>query len=108
MPVCRDHLDHEVWETEDLNDIFKRITEQARPDTTFCFFTGGLDEYDGEEKDLIPLLQPLSITRHITICASSQPGRQCEKFLRNYNRTFDMSKFTKEYKRRYINTHLIL
>ncbi|KAH8749153.1 hypothetical protein BGZ57DRAFT_935097 [Hyaloscypha finlandica] len=104
--VCQDRLDHEVWEMEDLNDIFKQIARHPKLNAKFCFFVDGLDEYDGEEKDIIKLLQALSISRHIKICASSRPGRQYESFLRSYGRTFDIAHFTKGDMRRYIETHL--
>jgi hypothetical protein len=106
MSVCPDRLNHEVWEMEDLNDIFKRIARQTELDAKFCFFIDGLDEYDGEEKDVIQLLQVLSMSGHIKICASSRPGRQYESFLRNGDRTFDIAHFTKGDMRRYIDTHL--
>ncbi|KAF2795555.1 hypothetical protein K505DRAFT_416360 [Melanomma pulvis-pyrius CBS 109.77] len=104
--VCQGRLNHEIWEMEDLNDIFKRIAEQTELDAKFCFFIDGLDEYDGEERDVIQLLQALSISRHIKICVSSRPGRQYESFLRNDDRTFDIAHFTKGDMRRYIDTHL--
>ncbi|RYP08545.1 hypothetical protein DL765_008750 [Monosporascus sp. GIB2] len=106
LSVCHDRLDHEVWEMEDLNDIFKRIARQTELHAKYCFFIDGLDEYDGEEKDIIQLLQALSISGHIKICASSRPGRQYENFLRSYDRTFDIAHFTKEDMKRYIDTRL--
>ncbi|KAI1289031.1 hypothetical protein F5Y03DRAFT_378532 [Xylaria venustula] len=106
LPVCQGHLDHELWEIEDLKKVFKRIAERAEVDAKFCFFIDGLDEYDGEEKDVINLLRELSVSRHIKICTSSRPGRQYERFLQSYNRKFDIAHFTKGDMRRYISAHL--
>ncbi|KAI0455070.1 hypothetical protein F5B21DRAFT_212695 [Xylaria acuta] len=104
--IHQDRLHHEVWEMEDLNVIFQRIARQSGLDTKFCFFIDGLDEYDGDEKDIIGLLQALSISEHIKICASSRPGRQYESFLPKGDRKFDIARFTKGDMKRYIDTHL--
>ncbi|KAI1750161.1 hypothetical protein F4782DRAFT_255602 [Xylaria castorea] len=104
--VYQDRLHHEVWEMEDLNDIFKRIARQTSLDTKFCFFIDGLDEYDGDEKDIIRLLQEISISEHIKICASSRPGRQYESFLPTGDRKFDIARYTKEDMKRYIDKAL--
>ncbi|KAI1283986.1 hypothetical protein F5Y07DRAFT_96079 [Xylaria sp. FL0933] len=104
--VYRTRLHHEVWEMEDLIGIFKRIAQQTSLDTKFCFFVDGLDEYDGEEKDIIRLLQELSSSKHIKICASSRPGRQYESILPRDGHTFDIARFTKGDMERYIDTRL--
>ncbi|RWA04840.1 hypothetical protein EKO27_g10260 [Xylaria grammica] len=101
LSVCQGHLDHELWELEDLKNVFKQIAQRTEVDAKFCFFIDGLDEYDGEEKDIINLLRELSVSRHIKICTSSRPGRQYERFLQSYNRKFDIAHFTKGDMRRY-------
>ncbi|KAI0414753.1 hypothetical protein F5X98DRAFT_348474 [Xylaria grammica] len=106
LSVCQGHLDHELWELEDLKNVFKQIARRTEVDAKFCFFIDGLDEYDGEEKDIINLLGELSASRHIKICTSSRPGRQYERFLQSYNRKFDIAHFTKGDMRRYISAHL--
>ncbi|KAI1347005.1 hypothetical protein F5Y01DRAFT_296381 [Xylaria sp. FL0043] len=104
--VYQNRLHHEVWEMEDLIGIFKRIAQQTSLNTRFCFFVDGLDEYDGEEKDIIRLLQELSSSKHIKICASSRPGRQYESILPRDVHTFDIARFTKGDMERYIDTRL--
>ncbi|KAI0441725.1 hypothetical protein F4803DRAFT_407988 [Xylaria telfairii] len=104
--INQDRLHHEVWEMKKLIDIFKQIAQQTVLDTKFCFFIDGLDEYDGDEKDIIHLLQELSISQHIKICASSRPGRQYESTLPKDDRTFDIARFTKGDMLRYIKTRL--
>ncbi|KAI0975368.1 hypothetical protein F4678DRAFT_420102 [Xylaria arbuscula] len=105
-PIHQDRLSHEVWEMEDLIDIFKQIAQQTGLDTKFCFFIDGLDEYDGDERDIIRLLQELSSSEHIKICASSRPGRQYESVLPRDGRAIDIAHFTKGDMQRYIETHL--
>ncbi|TGJ78782.1 hypothetical protein E0Z10_g9987 [Xylaria hypoxylon] len=90
---------------EDLNDTFKQIAQQTSLDAKFCFFIDRLDEYDGEEKYIIKLIQELSISRYIKICASSRSRRQYESFLRGYGRPFDIAYHTKEDIRRSFNPY---
>ncbi|KAI0813210.1 hypothetical protein GGR55DRAFT_563308 [Xylaria sp. FL0064] len=104
--VYQNRLYHEAWEMEDLIGIFRRIAQGTSLGTKFCFFIDGLDEYDGEEKDIIRLLKELSISKHIKICASSRPGRQYESILPRDAHTFDIARFTKGDMERYIDTRL--
>lgn len=106
IPTCKDRLGHEVWEMEDLREVYQRMAQQTGLDAKFCFFIDGLDEYDGEEKDIIQLLQMLSAVPHIKICVSSRPGRQYENLLRLNDRTIDIAKFTKEDMKKYISRNL--
>lgn len=39
----------------------------------FCFFVDGLDEYDGQEEDIILFIKQLAASPFIKICASSRP-----------------------------------
>ncbi|KAF2967776.1 hypothetical protein GQX73_g5820 [Xylaria multiplex] len=104
--ICEDRLDHEPWNMEGLNNVFKQIAQKTNLKARFCFFIDGLDEYDGEEKDIIKLFKELSVSQYIKICASSRPGRQYESFLHSYGRTFDIAYYTKEDMRRYIDRRL--
>ncbi|KAL2842430.1 hypothetical protein BJX68DRAFT_278355 [Aspergillus pseudodeflectus] len=106
LSVCPDRLDHEAWEMEDLTDVFEAIGRQTELDFKFCFFIDGLDEYAGEEKDIIKLLETLSRCGHVKICVSSRPDRQYEDFLRRRRSPCDIARFTKEDMRRYINSRL--
>ena len=105
-PSCLDRLHHEVWEIEDLANMSKEIAQQTELHAKFCFFIDGLDEYNGDESDITQLLQSLSISEHVKICASSRPGRRFESFLHGAGRTLDIARFTKGDMRRYINMHL--
>ncbi|KAF1952962.1 hypothetical protein CC80DRAFT_571391 [Byssothecium circinans] len=106
IPACTAHLHHELWEMMELKEIFHRIAQQTELDTKYCFFVTGLDEYDGEEKDVIDLLETLSVSKDVKICASSRPGRLYEAILRSRDRKLDVAHFTKEDMQRYVKTHL--
>jgi hypothetical protein len=90
-----DYLDHETWEMEDMIAMFNHIAAQTRYHAKFCFYIDGLDEYNGDETDVEPMLQTLSSSPHIKICASSRPGQLYEKTLCRDSRAFDIAKFTK-------------
>ncbi|KAI1175867.1 hypothetical protein F4777DRAFT_548909 [Nemania sp. FL0916] len=106
VSVQQDHLHHEAWEIEDLVNSFERIAKQTMDNTKFCFFIDGLDEYEGNEKDIIGLLQALAISPHIKICVSSRPERQYEEKLSRPDRKFDIARFTKDDMKWYIDTRL--
>jgi len=104
--VCSRNLHHEPWTMKELHDTFKRIEQETRLNAKFCFFIDGLDEYEGEEKDVTQLLKTLSMSGRIKICASSRPGRQYETFLQRRSRTFDIAHFTRTDMRRHVNQSL--
>jgi hypothetical protein len=99
--VCRERP-REAWELDELVATFDRIASDTKLDSKFCSFIDGLDEYDGNESEVLPMLQVLSANPHIKICASSRPGRMYEKSLRNDQHAFDIAKFTREDKRQYV------
>ncbi|KAH6893546.1 hypothetical protein B0T10DRAFT_559525 [Thelonectria olida] len=54
---------------------------------TFCFFIDGLDEYDGEEEDILSTIERLPECPSIGICASSRPWNTfCKAFQSSKNR----------------------
>lgn len=104
--VCERRLHHEPWTKEELYETFRR-TEEARLTSKFCFFIDGLDEYEGDEGDITRLLEALSISGRIKICASSRPGRQYEHILRRQpDRMLDIVQFTQSDMHRHIDVNL--
>ncbi|KAF1971755.1 hypothetical protein BU23DRAFT_581283 [Bimuria novae-zelandiae CBS 107.79] len=104
--VCNRVLHHEPWAKEEWYDTFRCTEEETRLNAKFCFLIDGLDEYGGEEIDIIRLLEALSISGRIKICASSRPGRQYEAFLQRHNRMLDIVDLTQEDMQGHINVHL--
>jgi len=104
--VYLDRPDYETWQMQDLHDVFDRIAKHTGMSAKFCFFVDGLDEYDGDERDVIQILETLSASNHIKICASSRPGRQYESFLWKKERTVDIAHFTTGDMKKYVSTHL--
>ncbi|KAK4187626.1 hypothetical protein QBC35DRAFT_474302 [Podospora australis] len=61
------------WTKQELGRIFKRISALSFNKKRFCFLIDGLDEYDGEEEDIISWVQMLAKSPHIKILISSRP-----------------------------------
>lgn len=67
------HSEPAPWFQGEMKDTFRRIQEQGTISAKFCFFIDGLDEYDGDQSDLINILQDLTTSPDIRLCVSSRP-----------------------------------
>ncbi|KAF1348104.1 hypothetical protein BDV97DRAFT_283966, partial [Delphinella strobiligena] len=67
----------EPWTFDELSEAIGRIKGQRLVSegrsVCFCFFIDGLDEFDGDHKELPPILNGLVDAQSIKICASSRP-----------------------------------
>ncbi|GAB7341387.1 hypothetical protein MBLNU457_7643t1 [Dothideomycetes sp. NU457] len=65
------------WTLQELERLVIQLAtsqlESLGQTLRFCFFIDGLDEYDGEHTHLIKILQQMTSTSNIKICASSRP-----------------------------------
>jgi hypothetical protein len=61
------------WSRSELFRTFGVIKEGLTTSTRFCFFIDGLDEFDGEPRDLLSVIRDLSDSPSIKVCASSRP-----------------------------------
>jgi hypothetical protein len=50
-----------------------RLSKQNDISTKFCFFVDGLDEYEGDHRDIIQIMDVLSASTKMKICVSSRP-----------------------------------
>lgn len=66
------HLRHRPWKTSELRDICRQLTQQPI-DMKFCFFVDGLDEYEGEHREVNNILNDLATLPNIKLCVSSRP-----------------------------------
>jgi hypothetical protein len=66
------YLRSRPWKTDELRDVCRGLTEQSI-DIRFCFFVDGLDEYEGEHRDVINILNDLATLPNIKLCVSSRP-----------------------------------
>lgn len=85
--LCQ-HRSHEPepWSLQELREVFRRFSEMET-NYTFCFFIDGLDEYDGEEEDVIMFIKTLAASPSIKMCVSSRPWNQFRQAFgaSNYN-----------------------
>ncbi|KAF5664441.1 hypothetical protein FHETE_7032 [Fusarium heterosporum] len=64
------------WAVEDLQAAFRALLEAALPKTSICLFIDGLDEFDGDHRQIIDFFKGLTL-RHegksLKLCLSSRP-----------------------------------
>lgn len=68
----------EPWTLEELHDVFRHLPDLVTT-SKFCFFIDGLDEYDGQEKDVISFVKQLAACSSIKVCASSRPWNRFQE-----------------------------
>jgi hypothetical protein len=97
----------EPWKRKELFKALSKVQEQKALSARFCFFIDGLDEYDGDNEEIIALLQGLASSPCVKICVSSRPENV-------FLDTFDNSKWklvledlTKHDMRNYVHTLLV-
>lgn len=90
-----DHELEDLWGRKELDGCFRRLKDQVLP-AKFCFLIDGLDEYDGDEREIIKTLRDLVLSSSIKICASSRPWNAFEKaFGSNLDQKLRLQDFTK-------------
>ena len=67
------HSSSSDWTRTELVAALNNLTLRPALATKFCFFIDGLDEYDGDHRDLIDLIQGFTKSDHIKWCLSSRP-----------------------------------
>jgi hypothetical protein len=108
---------HKEWEKEfsenlttDLDQLMnavERITKANNPDTKFCFFIDGLDEYEGFDRDIAKLIKSLASSDSVKVCLASRPHNVfLSVFGRDPKLMFYIHDFTDRDIRHYIQTVL--
>lgn len=92
--ACPDHFDTESWDIDELKQAFERLSQQTTLSAKFCFFIDGLDEYNGEEEDIVDALTSLTKSHHVKVCASSRPWPEFEAAFSNPQRSLKVQDFT--------------
>lgn len=96
-------LEFEEWDMADLRVCFDRLCQLTSLSAKFCFFVDGLDEYEGDERELIDTLRLMTSSPHIKICVSSRPwpefakdfGRSCPTLAVQNHTLHDMKTYVK-------------
>lgn len=92
----------EPWSISELRDVFHEIEHVTLTSTKLCFFIDGLDEYDGPEEEILAVLQKLTQSPHVKICASSRPWPAFEHALKKSGHVLIVQEFTKSDMREYV------
>ena len=61
------------WNRRELIEAFTELSKQTAMSKKFCFFIDGLDEYGGDARELIDLIQGFAFSDHLKFCVSSRP-----------------------------------
>lgn len=73
LELCELHPATAPWTLTDLSQALDQVAKQTTLPTKFCFFIDGLDEYEGDEEDIIDLIHELATSPNIKLCVSSRP-----------------------------------
>jgi hypothetical protein len=95
-----------VWELQDLKAMFQRLAKETVLETRFCFFIDGLDEYNGEEEELVQILKFISSSPHIKICVSGRPRSIFEDFFNDHRYKLIISEHTRGDMESYVRRQL--
>lgn len=66
----------ESWDRKELLDTLIAVSHHSRLIASICFFIDGLDEYNGNHRELAKILKQISRLPNIKICASSRPWQE--------------------------------
>ena len=76
------------WKDEELSAAFDQLSEQGSKHVKICIFVDGVDEYNGNHKDIISVLQQAAgRSQDVKVCLSSRPWNVFQNaFGENQNR----------------------
>lgn len=57
--VCPQKVRKEPWKRKELFETLDKVLKQTVLRAKFCFFIDDLDEYEGDDEDIVHLLQAL-------------------------------------------------
>jgi hypothetical protein len=99
------HGFHTEWTWDQLHSLFQNIVEDTRDTHCFCIFVDGLDEFNGEQQDLIHAIRGFSTGSNVKFCVASRPWNVFEQafgdgslrkiYLQNLNKP-DIARFVKD------------
>ena len=61
------------WTEKELVNAFVLLRQAPETNSRFCFFIDGLDEFDGDHRDLVDAIRVLGKSSVIKLCVSSRP-----------------------------------
>ena len=64
-----------TWTEQRLQSTWRQVMKQAASSHCLCFFIDGIDEYEGDQDELLSLIEKTVQSTDIKICLSSRPHR---------------------------------
>jgi hypothetical protein len=84
------------WSLAELLTALKDTVSAGGPDSMFCFFVDGLDEFEGDHYVLVKSLEDLSQLPNVKLCVSSRPWNVFTKaYGRSTGRALSLQDYTK-------------
>ena len=71
--LCLFNDDSGEWSHGELHEMLRTAAREVSRTMRLCLFVDGLDEFEGEHKDLICLFQDLIQNGNIKVCVASRP-----------------------------------
>jgi hypothetical protein len=95
------------WTLQELSDTCRRLSLQTITPLKVCFFVDGLDEYDGEHREIVHIVETMASSASIKLCVSSRPWNIfVEAFGDGSYPNLVLQQFTKGDIRRYVTDNL--
>jgi hypothetical protein len=107
MEVCPSKAPGEPWKRRELFEALNKVSKQNILPAKFCFFVDGLDEYEGDNEDIIALLQDLAASLSVKICVSSRPWNAFLDAFDNSEWKLALEDLTRNDMRKYVYTILV-
>jgi hypothetical protein len=107
MEVCPLKPFRGPWKRKELFEALDKVSKQTTLLAKFCFFVDGLDEYEGDDEDIIALLQDLASCPSIKICVSSRPWNAFLDAFDDSKWKLVLEDLTRDDMRKYVHTMLI-
>ena len=92
----------QLWSYEELSIAFKRLSEQKSLSFKICMFVDGLDEYQGEHRDIVSILQQAATSPNIKVCLSSRPWNVFQNAFGGSENKITLQDYTKNDIRDYV------
>jgi hypothetical protein len=107
MEVCPLKGPREPWKRRELFEALDKVSKQTALPAKFCFFVDGLDEYEGDDEDIIALLQDLVSSPNIKICVSSRPWNAFLDAFDDSEWKLVLEELTRDDMQKYVHTMLV-
>lgn len=104
FPTCRRD---QPWTQKEISEALDKVSSQTLLPAKFCFFVDGLDEYEGDDEDIVHLLHCLAACPSIKICVSSRPWNAFLDAFDDSNQKLVIEDLTKEDMRQYVRDMLV-